>query len=370
MKRILIVGAGLSGCTIAERLANYGGFDIDIIEKRNHIGGNCYDYKDDNGILVNKYGPHLFHTSSEKVWEYIQLFSIWVPWKHKVLGNINGVLFPVPVNIDTVNILCGTSIQNEYEMTQWLNSNSINIKNPSNSEEVALNKVGYNLYELIFKHYTYKQWNKYPSDLDASVLQRIPVRINHDPYYFSDTYQALPKDGYTQFISTMIQHPSIHLYLNKEFTHDMKELYDYIFYTGPIDKYYESYKLPKLEYRSLRFEYISLDMDYFQPTSQVNYTSSTEPFTRIVEYKHFLNQPIQGKTTIVKEYSSSEGEPYYPVPNQDNQNIYKMYQELATKEKSVYFVGRLATYKYYNMDQAILAALNLVEEFYNNNYGS
>jgi UDP-galactopyranose mutase len=364
MPKILIVGAGLSGCTLAERLASRG-HTIVIIDKRNHIGGNCYDYYDTNGILMNKYGAHLFHTNSVRVKEYIQQFAEWVPWKHTVIGHIDESYFPIPVNITTVNTLCHTNLRDEIEMKAWLAEHTIPLgpSGATNSEDVALSRVGPILYNTIFKDYTYKQWEKYPADLDASVLERIPVRTNNDPYYFSDEFQALPRDGYTAFIANMIKNPNISVELNTEYSHSMREQYDYVFYTGPIDLYYASSGYPKLEYRSIRFEIEQIDIEQFQPNSVVNYPSSTEPFTRIVEYKHFLHQCIPEKTTIVREYTMAEGDPYYPVPTKENQNIFQKYKELAAKETNVFFVGRLANYKYYNMDAAILAALEIADTF-------
>ena len=362
--KYLIVGAGLSGCTLAHRLAE-AGHQIHIIEKRDHIAGNCYDELDRNGILVNRYGAHLFHTNSERVWTYINQFAEWIPWYHKVVGRIQDKYFPIPVNIDTVNLLCNTHLQTETEMKEWLQRNTVASVYPENSEEVALARVGPVLYEMIFKEYTFKQWAKYPAELDPSVLERIPVRTDHNPNYFSDRFQALPKDGYTRFIQKMIDSPLISVSVNTEYSHEMKEEYDAVFYTGPIDHYFKNHNLALLEYRSIRFETEYLEQDQFQPNSVVNYPLE-EAFTRIVEYKHFLNQDVPGKTTIVKEYTVGDGDPYYPVPTQRNKDVYEMYKQLADKEVGVYFVGRLANYKYYNMDAAILNALEVADEFTKN----
>jgi len=363
-KSILIVGAGLSGCCLAQRFAEVGHI-VTIIEKRDHIAGNCYDYRDENGILMNRYGAHLFHTNNKRVEEYVKHFAEWIPWKHTVVGRIGDRVFPIPVNIDTVNTLLGTDIKTEAEMKEWLAANTVRPVDgvAANSEEVALQRVGPDLYDLIFKEYTYKQWAKWPTELDASVLERIPVRTNRDPYYFSDEFQALPAAGYTAFIAAMIQSPQITVHLNTEFNHAMRPFYDCVFFTGPIDQFYAEAGLPPLEYRSIRFEIERLDIDRFQENSVVNYPSAAEPFTRIVEYKHFLNQKVPGKTTIVREFTTGEGDPYYPVPTSDNQEIFKHYQALAAADKDVYFVGRLANYKYYNMDAAIAAALTVADEF-------
>jgi UDP-galactopyranose mutase len=370
-KKILIVGAGITGSTIARQLAEAEkDYRITIIDQRNHIAGNCYDYINEVGIRMNEYGAHLFHTNNERVWTFVNRFAEWIDWKHKVLGKINNIHFPIPVNIDTVNLLCETHIQNEEEMKMWLEEHTIippdGKGNPRNSKEVALSRVGSKLYELIFKEYTWKQWEKYPDELHSSVLERIPVRINTDPYYFSDIYQALPKNGYTEFVKSMLEHSNITIHLNTSYEHSMRKDYDFVFYTGPIDHYYSSVGYPKLEYRSIHFEKETLPIKTFQPNSVVNYPSLSVPFTRIVEYKHFLNQEISGEyTTIVKEYTTSSGEPYYPVPTEKNQNLYKQYQELAEKDEKegIYFVGRLANYKYYNMDAAILSALEMSDSF-------
>jgi UDP-galactopyranose mutase len=363
--KVLIVGAGLSGSTIGRVLADKG-HTITIIEKRDHIAGNCYDYVNEAGILVNKYGAHLFHTNSDRVRAFVERFSEWVPWKHKVQGTLDGKFFPVPVNIDTVNTLCGTNITSEEEMKDWLAKTTLPCAEPQTSEDVALSRVGPELYEKIFKGYTFKQWAKYPSELDPSVLARIPVRMDWNPYYFSDKWEALPVKGYTAMVASMLDHPGITVELSKDYTHDMKDAYDYVFYTGPIDAYFASAGYETLEYRSIRFEEETLPIDQFQPLGAVNYPSPDVEFTRIIEYKHFLNQNVPGRTTIVKEYTMAEGDPYYPVPTERNQILYKKYQDLALKEKGVFFVGRLANYKYYNMDGAILAALEAADIFLDN----
>jgi len=363
--KVLIVGAGLTGATLANKCAEHGK-TVTVIEKRTHIAGNCYDYYDESGILMNQYGAHLFHTSSERVWEYVNRFATWIPWYHKVVGRIKDKHFPIPVNIDTVNTLCGETIQDETQMKQWLTDNTIHREAPpTNSEEVALQRVGPVLYNLIFKDYTYKQWAKYPAELNPSVLERIPVRTNKDGNYFSDKYQALPEKGYTEFVKAMLQHPTITTKVNTEFTQELRKEFDVVFYTGPIDAYYASYNYPKLEYRSIRFEKETLSVEQYQPYAVVNYPSLDEPFTRIVEYKHFLNQPVKGKTVIVKEFTTDEGDPYYPVPTKKNQDTYALYQELAKagEAHNIFFIGRLANYKYFNMDAAILNALEFFDRF-------
>lgn len=360
---IIIIGAGISGAVLAERYAEQGKRVL-VIEKRGHIGGNCYDYYNEDGILVSKYGAHLFHTNYEDVWEYVQRFSEWYPYEHKVLARVDGKLVPVPVNITTVNRLLGTDIKTESEMLEWLDKNQVKNENPQNGKEAAMARVGKVLYEKIFKNYTKKQWDKYPEELDASVLNRIPVRSNFDNRYFSDKYQFLPRGGYTQLFEKMFGHPNIIVKLNTDFFDVRDELKDYekLFYTGPVDQFFD-FKFSvrrKLEYRSIRFVHETLDQAQFQVNSVINYPNEEE-FTRIVEYKHITGQS-HPKTTIVKEYTTDEGEPYYPVPNPANQEIYNLYKEEADKLDNIYFVGRLANYKYFNMDQAFKNALDLFEQ--------
>ena len=358
----VIAGCGLSGAVLAERLAN-SDKKVLILEKREHIGGNCFDYIDENGILINKYGAHIFHTENQEVWEYIQNFSEWVRWDHKVLAYIDEKFVPVPVNINTVNQLFSENIKDKNEMKTWLHNYQIKFDKPKNSEEVCLSRVGSNLYEKLFRPYTFKQWNKYPHELDPEVLSRIPVRDNFDDRYFTDRYQALPKYGYTKFFENLINHKNIEVKLNTNFL-EYKEYIPkdkIIIFTGPIDHYFNQTKYPKLEYRSINFiKEIYKNVNFYQPNSVVNYPDQNVHFTRIIEYKHFLNQKSD-HTTIVKEITTDEGEPYYPVPNKDNQKLYEQYKILADKEKqerNIHFIGRLANYKYFNMDQAISNALN------------
>ncbi|WP_324719551.1 UDP-galactopyranose mutase [Salinimicrobium sp. HB62] len=358
---ILIIGAGISGAVLAERYAAIGK-KVLILEKRDHIGGNCFDYLDENNILVSKYGAHLFHTNHEEVWKYVNRFAHWYKWEHRVLAKVDGQLVPIPVNIKTVNQIFDLKISTEAEMEEWLEKNRIEFTNASNGEEAVLNKLGYELYEKMFKHYTKKQWDKYPEELDASVLERIPVRKNFDDRYFSDKYQALPGGGYTKMFERILSSPTIEVMLNTDYFDVKDEISGFtkLFYTGPIDRFFEfKHSLEdKLEYRSINFVKETVDREYFQENSVVNYPGLEVDFTRIIEYKHFGNQ-ISERTTIVKEFTTDEGEPYYPVPNARNSEIYEKYREEAEQLKDVYFVGRLANYKYFNMDQAFKNALEL-----------
>lgn len=361
---IIIIGAGISGAVLAERYANQGK-KVLVIEKRNHIAGNCFDFLDENGIRVSKYGAHLFHTNDQGVWDYVNQFSEWQNWEHQVLAKVDGQLVPVPVNRNTVNLMFGENLQSDEEMANWLNNNRIPMDNPRNGEEAVLNKVGQELYEKLFKHYTKKQWDKYPEELDASVLNRIPVRLNEDGRYFSDKYQALPANGYTQLFEKMLNHPLIKVVLDTDYfdLRDNLTGFEKLFYTGPIDKFFEFEKSlqEKLEYRSINFQFETIDSEFFQENSVINYPGMEVDFTRIVEYKHFGNQKSE-KTTISREFTVATGDPYYPVPNERNQRIYESYKKEADKLSNIYFVGRLANYKYYNMDQAFRSALDLFQE--------
>jgi UDP-galactopyranose mutase len=364
---ILIVGCGLSGAVIAEQYATRTGQKVLIIDKREHIGGNVYDSLDtETGIRVSKYGAHLFHTNDDGVWNYVNKYSKWTRWDHQVLGQVDGKLINIPVNINTVNALCAENIRTSSEMDQWLSENQeqYTIKNIENSEQMAKSRVGSLLYDKIFKHYTYKQWAKYPEELDASVLARIPIRNDFDNRYFSDRYQALPTDGYTNLIENIIKHEQITVKLGIDFgnmTDEEKNQYETIIYTGPIDAYFENLGLEKLEYRSINFvTETHKNTRFYQPGSVVNYPESVVPYTRIVEYKHFLNQ-TSSDTIIVKEYTTDVGEPYYPIPNKRNMDLYEKYKELTQDQSKVHFIGRLANYKYFNMDAAIRNALDYFE---------
>jgi len=359
---VCMVGAGLSGSVIAERYATVLKKKVLILEKRDHIGGNCYDYIDDEtGIRVSKYGAHLFHTSYEDVWEYVQQFGEWVPYEHKVRGIVEGKNVPIPVNIETVNTLFNKNITDSKGMDEWLEKEQVKMdEDPTNSEEVALARVGPKLYDLIFKPYTFKQWAKYPKELGPEVLARIPVRNDYEDRYFSDPHQAIPKNGYTSIFEKMLSNPLITVKTNIDYFEVKDKLQcDTLYFTGPIDAYFASLNWPKLEYRSIAFERkVEKNIDHFQPNFVVNHPQDNVDFTRIVEYKHLLNQ-TSPHTVYFIERSKDGGEPYYPVPNPENKALFKRYREMADKEDGVSFVGRLANYKYFNMDQAIKNALDI-----------
>ena len=369
---VLIVGAGLSGAVLAHLHAKLLNETVLIVEKREHIAGNCYDYINKLGIRVSKYGAHLFHTNDPLVWRFVSQFGNWRPYQHRVIGLVDGKQVPIPVNIQTVNSLLGENIVDTKGMQEWLEKNQIHNKSPKNGEEAALARVGQVLYEKIFKAYTLKQWDKSPADLDASILQRIPVCDNFDDRYFpSDLYQALPANGYTRMIRRMLSDPKIDIKTNSDFfklkfSGDLNpDDFSRIYFTGPIDHYFSESRLERLEYRSIKFETIHLtNQPFYQSNSVVNYPQLPDKFTRVVEYKHFYAQDTPNGTTIVREYSTDSGDPYYPVLNERNRNLYGKYRELAENEekggKKLHFVGRLASFRYFNMDQAIL---NAIQEF-------
>ena len=367
---VIIVGSGLSGVVMAEQLASKQNKKILIIDKRDHIGGNCFDYIDEEtGILMNKYGAHLFHTNDEEVFNYINKYASWSPWEHKVLGLIDDKHLPIPVNITTVNEIYDLNIGSKEEMDIWLSENQVKYENITNGEEMAKSRVGEVLYEKIFKHYTYKQWKKYPDELAPEVLARIPVRNSFDDRYFSDKYQVLPEKGYTAFFQSILDKhkDNIDVKLNFDFFNikDQIKKEQLVIYTGPIDAYFADKGLPKLEYRSIDFHIErKMNTDFYQPYSVVNYPSADTPYTRCIEYKHFLNQQSD-HTVYVKETTTDTGEPYYPVLNDKNKELYVKYQKMAEEEgDNIHFLGRLASYKYFNMDQAIKNSLDYYKEHF------
>lgn len=350
----LIVGAGFAGSVLAERLASQAGKRVLIVEKRNHIGGNAYDCYDDAGLLIHKYGPHIFHTNSAEVFQYLSQFTPWRPYQHRVRARVDGQLVPIPINLDTVNTLYGTSFTS-FELEAFFASVAEKRAEIRTSEDVVISKVGRELYEKFFRQYTRKQWGMDPSELDASVTARVPTRTNRDDRYFADKFQAMPLHGFTRMFERMLAHPNIQVLLNCDWR-DVKDVIPHgqIIYTGPVDEFFD-FRFGKLPYRSLEFRWETLDQAWAQPVAVVNYTVD-EAYTRITEMKHLTGQ-VHPKTSLVYEYPRAEGDPYYPVPQPANAERYKQYQALADATPGVHFVGRLATYKYYNMDQVVAQAL-------------
>jgi UDP-galactopyranose mutase len=359
----LIVGAGYAGCVLAERLASQLGKKILLVEKRNHIGGNAFDSINEYGIRIHHYGPHLFHTNEEGIVQYLSQFSDWYPYEHRVMAFVNGKNVQMPINRNTVNQVMGLNFQTDEDVQRYYDREKEEIKNIRNSEDVVVSKVGRKLYELLYKGYTTKHWGVDPSELESSVCSRLPVRTNTDERYFDDRYQLMPLHGYSAMFNNMIKHKNISISLNTTFSEIPKGTFDQLIFTGPIDEYF-GYNYGKLPYRSLRFEFETYDTEYHQPVAQINYPNDYE-FTRITEFKHITAQK-NDKTTIAKEYSLSQGDPYYPIPNEKNFLIHKKYANDADKISSVYFVGRLASYRYYNMDQVIAQALKLFRDIANN----
>jgi len=385
----LVVGAGLSGMVFADLLSRLKGLRVLVIEKRDHIGGNCYDEMDgDSGILMNRYGAHLFHTNNTMVWDYVHRFSEWEPFEHRVVGKVDKKLVPIPVNIETVNLLTESKVKSVAEMAQWLEDNQLKLdREPANSEEAAKQRVGARLFAKIFEEYTKKQWARPAQELNASVLQRIPVIETYDDRYFpADRFQALPSRGYTEWINTSFTNENITVQLDTDYftswhskVRDGSAPFSKVFFTGPIDHFFEGdpdVDLDPLEYRSISFEreFIA-NTPFYQMAGQVNYPQFDDGnFTRIIEYKHFLKrtlkQALYPHTVIFKEFSTDDGEPYYPVADSRNQELFAKYNELAerwSKDRDgiVHFVGRLANYKYFNMDAAILNALTEYAKLYN-----
>lgn len=355
----LIVGAGFAGSVLAERLASKAGKKVLIVDKRNHIGGNAYDFYNNDGILIHKYGPHIFHTNSREVYDYLGQFTPWRPYEHRVLASVDGQLLPIPINLTTINTMYGLNLSSQ-EVESFFKSKAEKITRIVTSEDVVVSKVGRELYEKFFRGYTNKQWDLDPSELDASVTARVPTRTNKDDRYFTDTYQAMPLYGYTRMFEKMLSHPNINVMTNTDYKDVVDNIpYKNMIYTGPVDSFF-NYCYGKLPYRSLEFKFETVDTDKFQPTGTVNYPND-QAYTRITDFKYLTGQH-HPKTTVVYEYPMAEGDPYYPVPRPENGEIYKKYQQLASAMTNTFFVGRLATYKYYNMDQVVAQSLTLYKK--------
>jgi UDP-galactopyranose mutase len=357
----LIVGAGFAGAVLAERLASVAGKKILIVDKRNHIGGNTYDHYDEAGVLVHKYGPHIFHTNCLERFEYLGQFTKWRPYEHRVLASVDGMLVPIPINLNTINTLYGLNLSSA-EVDEFFKAKAEKKERIITSEDSVVSKVGRELYEKFFKHYTKKQWDLDPSELDAAVAARIPTRNNRDNRYFTDTYQAMPLLGYTRMFENMLSHSNISILLNTDYKAIVDKIpFREMIYTGPID-YYFDYCFGKLPYRSIDFKFDTIETEVFQPTGTVNYPNE-HAYTRVTEFKYLTGQK-HPKTSIVYEYPKAEGDPYYPVPRPENAELYKKYQRLTMGLANVYFTGRLATYKYYNMDQVVGQSLALFKKLY------
>jgi UDP-galactopyranose mutase len=353
----LIVGAGFAGSVCAERLASHGQRVL-LCDRRNHVGGNAFDHYDDAGLLVHRYGPHIFHTASDRIFGYLSRFTEWRPYEHRVLASVGGQLVPFPINIDTVNRIYGLELD-ESSIAAFYESRAERFAHPRTSEEAVVGKVGRDLYEKFFRNYTRKQWGLDPSALDAAVAARVPARTNRDDRYFTDLHQSMPRHGYTRLFERMLDHPNITIALHADYRDLVGEVsFREMIYTGPIDAFFDQ-RFGPLPYRSLEFAFETHDREVYQPGAVVNYPNE-HPYTRVTEFKYLTGQE-HSKTTIVREYPKGEGDPYYPIPRPENGELYRRYKALADATPNVHFVGRLATYKYYNMDQVVGQALTLAD---------
>ncbi|HYR12193.1 MAG TPA: UDP-galactopyranose mutase [Longimicrobium sp.] len=351
----LIVGAGFAGSVLAERLAADAGKKVLVVDKRPHIAGNAYDEYNDDGILVHRYGPHIFHTNSREVWEYLSRFTPWRPYEHRVRASVDGMLLPIPINLDTINQLYGLSLTS-LQVDDFFRSVAEPRDPVRTSEDAVVGRVGRDLYDKFFRNYTRKQWGMDASELDAAVAARVPARTSRDDRYFTDTYQAMPLHGYTRMFQNLLAHPNIKVMLNTDY-HEVEGLIPYreVVFTGPVDEYF-NFRYGKLPYRSLHFKHETVGREVFQSAPVVNYPNE-HPYTRITEFKYLTGQE-HPRTSVVYEYPCDDGDPYYPVPRPENAELYRRYRALAEETEGVWFVGRLATYRYYNMDQVVAQALS------------
>ena len=355
---VLVVGAGYAGAVMAERIASELGLRVLVVDRRDHIAGNAYDERDAHGILVHRYGPHLFHTTSEQIFAYLSRFTEWTPYEHRVLARVREQLVPIPINRTTVNALYGLDLD-PAGVEQFFAERAEQLDETHTSEDVVVAKVGRELYELFFRGYTRKLWHRDPSELAATVTGRIPVRTGDDDRYFTDPHQALPRDGYTAMFERLLDHPGIEVALETDAADVMRSTgHRHLVWTGPIDAYYD-HRFGPLPYRSLRFEVETVATrggTFLQPVAQVNEPDEAVPYLRTTEFRHLYGQ-VAEVSTIAREYPSDEGDPYYPVPAEENRALYHRYERLAATDPGVTFVGRLARYQYLNMDQVIGQAL-------------
>lgn len=355
----LIVGAGFAGSVLAERLASQLDKRVLVIDRRPHIAGNAFDHYNEDGVWVHRYGPHIFHTNAQRIVDYLSRFTQWRPYEHRVLAQVNDQQVPIPINLTTLNRLYGQELDAE-QGAAFLASRAEPVEHIRTSEDVVVSQVGRELYELFFRGYTRKQWGLDPSELDKSVTARVPTRTNTDDRYFTDTFQMMPQKGYTALFENLLAHPNITLRLGVDFAKVRDQIdYRHLIYTGPIDEYF-GYRLGKLPYRCLRFQHETLDQEVFQPVGVVNYPSEDVPYTRITEYKYLTGQQ-HPKTSITYEFPSDQGDPYYPIPRAENVALYRRYRALADATPGVTFLGRLGSYRYYNMDQVVGQALATFE---------
>jgi UDP-galactopyranose mutase len=359
---VLVVGAGFAGSIMAERAASVG-LTVLVVDQREHIAGNAFDYTDEHGVLIHRYGPHLFHTNAAVVSDYLSRFTEWRAYEHRVLAVVDDKHVPVPINRTTVNDLYGLDLQTDAEVQEFFARVAEQPDRVANSEDSVVAKVGRDLYERLFRGYTRKQWGLDPSQLDASVCARIPVRTNSDDRYFTDSFQHIPLHGYTSMFENILDHPRIAVQTGVTYAEVEDIPRRTLVWTGPIDAYFGE-RLGTLPYRSLEFEFETFpteDQGYVQPVAQVNYPGEDVPYTRITEYRHATGQILK-VSTISYEFPRATGDPYYPIPRPENRDLYQRYSQLADIEQDVVFVGRLARYQYLNMDQVVAQALQSAEK--------
>jgi UDP-galactopyranose mutase len=361
---VLVVGAGFAGSVMAQRLASRAGLRVLVIDRRPHIGGNAFDEYDEHGVLVHRYGPHVFHTNAEKVWQYLSGFTSWIDYEHRVLAMVDGKTLPMPINRTTLNELYGLSLKTEDDVERFLAERAEPRERMETSEDSVVARFGWDLYERFFRGYTTKAWGMDPRELHAQVCARIPVRFNTDDRYFGDSFQRMPAEGFTAMFTRILDHELIDVSVGVEYV-DVKDEVDYshLVWTGPIDELY-GYRFGKLQYRSLDFEFRSQptrNLGLVQPACVVNYPALEVPYTRITEYRHMTGQLRHDWTTLHVEHPRAEGDPYYPIPKVENRELYKRYENLSEQEGGVTFVGRLARYQYLNMDQVVGQALATYE---------
>jgi UDP-galactopyranose mutase len=354
----LVVGAGFAGSVMAERLATQAGQRVLVVDRRAHIGGNAHDAYDDAGLLVHPYGPHIFHTNSAEVFDYLSRFTPWRPYQHRVLASVDGQLLPMPINLDTVNRLYGLSLTS-FELEGFFARQAEKVEQVLTSEDVVVGRVGRDLYNKFFRGYTRKQWGLDPSELDASVTSRVPTRTNRDDRYFTDTYQAMPLHGYARLFKNLLGHPNIKVMLNTDYREIVNVVpWKHMVYTGPVDAFFD-HRHGKLPYRSLRFEQVTVQTPggggFVQPVGTVNHPND-HGYTRVTEFKHLSGQR-HDFSALMYEFPTADGDPYYPVPRPQNAALFRRYEALSEQLSDVTFLGRLANYQYYNMDQVVGQAL-------------
>jgi len=361
---VLVVGAGFAGATMAERLASDAGLRVLVLDRRPHVAGNAYDHLDEHGVLIHRYGPHIFHTNAEKVWSYLSRFTEWRPYEHRVLAEVDGRLLPMPINRTTLNGLYGLDLRTDADTERFLAERAEPRERMETSEDSVVARFGWDLYERFFRGYTTKQWGMDPRELHAQVCARIPVRFNTDDRYFGDSFQNMPLHGFTAMFERILDHPGITVSTGTEFEDVRREVeYGHLVWTGPIDELY-GHRFGKLPYRSLEFEtrrQATPDGGLVQPVAVINHPGHDVGYTRVTEYRHLTGQSPHPGTTLHVEYPRAEGDPYYPIPRPENRELYKRYEALAEQEGGVTFVGRLARYQYLNMDQVVGQALATYE---------